>query len=303
MLEYNFKPMLASNTKAHEVRLPAYGSLKLEGIRGIFTPEGLRARSLKAFNNPKLEEKFKELDEYCRENECFIEGEFYRHGMVFSDISSICRRGQHEETHKICFYVFDYYNPKKQHQKFWDRHETARRIIGDLNIEHLYCVRQQLHTTHDVITEEYSAALSAGYEGYVLKAPNEIYKHGRSTHNEQKFLRMKEENTYDGRVIGITERMTNLCQSEENELGYLSKKQDKDMKEGTGMAAVAIVLCEEFDEPIRVTLSRGLTDSDRCEIWINRDQYIGKHLRFVGIPVKGMLPRSPRFDDWRTDLD
>ena len=76
------------------------------------------------------------------------------------------------------------------------------------------------------------------------------------------------------------------------------------MKAHTGLAAVAVVKCIDFREPVRVTLSRGLTDGDRKQIWEDRESYIGKTLRFVGIPVPGMdLPRAPRFDAWRPDLD
>lgn len=138
-----------------------------------------------------------------------------------------------------------------------------------------------------------------------------MYKNGRSTAREQLFVRMKPENTYDGVVIEIVERMENLCKSERNELGNLSKKQDKDMKAPTGLAAVAIVSCPDFNKHIRVTLSRGIKDYEptkksisRAGIWENRDKFIGKHIKFVGLPVPGMeLPRAPRFDEWRTDLD
>ena len=121
---------------------------------------------------------------------------------------------------------------------------------------------------------------------------------------------MKPEETYDGKVIKIIEQQENLAPKQTNELGFTFRVQDKDLKAGKGLAAVAIVRCKDFDKDIRVTLSRGIKDYEctkkspsRAQIWKDRRAYVGRHIRFVGIPVKGMLPRSPRFDDWRTDLD
>ena len=298
-----FKPMLAVNTTVDKVTLPAYGSIKLEGVRGQFTPDGLLTRPMKTFGNPLIAEKFKALVDHCREENLYVEGEFYIHGMEFSDISSICRRRNHENTDKMEFHIFDIYDPSRPDAAFTIRKQAVLCMMAENNFPSVKVITQTLHFDHGSIARHYEDALEEGYEGYVLKGSYSSYKHGRATHREQKFLRIKQQNTYDGVVLDIIEMQENLCVSQENELGYLSKKQDKDMKRGKGMAAVAVVKANDFDTPIRVTLSRGLTDAGRTAIWDNREDYIGKHIRFVGIPVKGMLPRAPRFDDWRTDLD
>ena len=296
--------MLATNIKPEQMKLPLLGSLKLEGVRAEFTPTGLYTRPMKRFGNPLLSVKFKKILDYCEEHNVIIEGEFYVHGMTFNEISSITRRSCHADTDVMEFHAFDMYFYDNKTLSFADRAEILNLAIKRFEEpDSIKAIKQVLHYEKDDIEAAYAYALDGGYEGYVLKSPFGSYKTGRSTVNEQLFVRMKAENTYDGIVTDIVERMTNLCESEENELGYMSKKQDKDMKEGTGMAAVAIVESKELDKPIRVTLSRGLSDADRAEIWLNRDNYIGKNIRFVGIPVKGMLPRSPRFDVWRTDLD
>lgn len=299
-----FKPMLAVNAKTSKIKFPVMGSLKLEGVRGIFTPVGLKTRPMKNFGNPLLSAKFAEISKLCNEKDIVIEGEFYVHGMTFNDISSICRRSHHPDVDKIEFHIFDMYSMKNPDIGFRDRIALAQGILSTVCTKDVYFIEQHMQHTIEDVMDRYSDAIYLGYEGWVMKAPNARYKLGRSTISEGYFIRLKEQNSWDGKVIEIVEMMENLVESEENELGYMSKRQDKDMKEGKGMAAVAVCECADFPgKEIRVTLSRGLTDADRAEIWINRSDYIGRHLRWVGIPVKGMLPRSPRFDVWRTDLD
>ena len=300
-----FKPMLAVNTKQDKVKYPVLVSNKLEGVRAEFTPSGLLARSMKPFGNQiGLSQIFDTLEQYCIIEDIYIEGEFYIHGMEFNEISSICRRSMHEDTDSIEFHIFDVFTG--DNKEFSDRYTDSLSIIANLRMlgqKNIHLINQEFMFNWDSVFAKYCSALELGYEGVVLKDPYGRYKFGRSTLNEGLFTRLKPEGQWDGKIIEIVEMMENLVESIPNELGYLSKIQDKDMKEGKGMAAVAVVECQDFDEPIRVTLSRGLTDADRAEIWLNRESYIGRHIRWVGIPVKGMLPRSPRFDVWRTDLD
>lgn len=307
----DFKPMLATNIKPEKLHYPVIGSVKLEGVRGEFTPDGLYTRPMKRFNNKLLEEKFERLCVFCAKNNIIIEGEFYIHGMDFSDISSICRRANHPDTDKIEFHIFDLISLDQPDLNFDQRLNVLKDyVIFLVKTDVKYVLQEYVYSVEDAY-RKYEAALLEGYEGYVFKAVEGTYKYGRSTANEQKFLRMKAENTYDGVVLEIVERMQNLCESEYNELGKLSKRQDKDMKAPTGLAAVAIVQCREFEKPVRVSLSRGIKDYEstsnsvsRKQLWEKRAEFVGKNLRFVGLPVPGMdLPRAPRFDVWRTDLD
>ena len=299
-----FKPMLATNTKIKQLRLPVLVSNKLEGVRGEFTPEGLRSRPMKKFNNRSLELFFADVSAYARANRITIEGEFYSHGLEFNEISSICRRANHPSTDLLQFHIFDVHDEDNHDRTFIERYEHICRIVSHIGKEHIVGIPQWQASSYPIIEEAYEEALEDGYEGLVFKAPMGIYKFGRSTHREGKFLRIKPDDTFDGIVLEIVERMENLVESKRNHLGYMSKTQDKNQKAHTGMAAVAITLCPDFPEPVRVVLSKNLTDQDRYEIWDQRTTYIGKHLRFFGIPVAGMdQPRCPRFDCWRTDLD
>ena len=141
-----FKPMLAVNTKVEDIKLPVYGSLKLEGVRGIFTPAGLFTRPLKRFGNPLLEERFKDLIALCKSNNMYIEGEFYKHGIEFGDISSICRRMNHPDTNKIDLHLFDCYDPHCPNADF----QTRIRYLRSLPPSNVITV---LHQDYILITE------------------------------------------------------------------------------------------------------------------------------------------------------
>tara|TARA_R110000744_G_C19371578_1_gene562708 strand:- start:10212 stop:11144 length:933 start_codon:yes stop_codon:yes gene_type:complete len=308
----SWKPMLATNANLDKLVLPKLGSVKLEGVRGEFTPNGLFTRPLKRFNNGMLlSEKFIELILYCSENDIIVEGEFYKHGMPFNEISSICRRKGHQGVDKLEFHIFDIYISGMQTTRFDKRCVLMENIMKSISSKSIKLIPQIFHETKEEIVEHYERALTQGYEGWVLKDPDGVYKKGRSTVLEGTYLRLKPEDTFDGKVIEIIERFENLCDSEVNELGQLKKRQDKDMKASTGLAAVALVECKGFNKPIRVSLSRGILDytdtkksPSRASIFRNRASFIGRNIRFVGFTIKGMdLPRSPRFDDWRTDLD
>lgn len=306
-----FKPMLATDIEINKLRLPVYVSTKLEGVRVEFTPSGMKPRSLKTFGNQlHLKKRFIELEQYAKSNGIFLEGEIYRHGWTFNRISSACRGYGNKDVEQLEVHLFDAYLPGRN-LVFSQRILHIQAFVQKMRLDHKYHymeANQELYLNHDEIQIRYESDLQAGFEGLCFKDPNGTYKGGtggpnRSTKNEQKFLRIKDQKTWDGKVINIIERMENLVPSHTNELGYLAKTQDKDLKMPTGLAAVAVVQCEDFDEPIRVTLSKGLTDFDREEIWEWKETYIGKHLEFLGIPVKGMKPRSPRFLRWRNDLD
>lgn len=300
------KPMLASNITLEEVSFPTMMSSKLEGVRGEFTVDGLYTRPMKRFGNPLVELEFSELSKLADKHDLIIEGEFYIHGKSFSDISSICRRSGHPDTHLLHFYIFDIFSPSDPDMRFLDRYNLACILLAG-KVEDVHVLEQIVVADYmglRYIQDRYAEWLDQGLEGAVFKKPDAPYKLGRSTKKQQIFVRTKPLDTFDGKIIEVVERMENLSPSYTNEVGRSAKRQDKDLKAGTGMVAVCVVECEDFPEPVRVVMSRGLTDEVRYFIWENKLGYIGRHIKFTGMIISGMeQPRSPIFLDWRTDLD
>lgn len=308
-----FKPMLAENIKPEQVTSDTLGSIKLEGVRGIFTPDGLLARSLKPHANSEIymREDVQAFEAFCATNNVLIEGEWYVHGWPFSRIDSCLRGDGNIDARKLEFHVFDCYVENEPELSFEQRAARYVTLINEfksayVNSSFIVPVQQFKIKAgdHKQILDAYTYAIENGYEGFCLKKADAPYKFGRSTRKQEIFVRIKPEDPYDCIVLDIIERMENLCESEVNELGYLKKRQDKDMKAGTGMAQSALVYTPSLNKVHKVSLTRGLTDVDRYNIWECREHYIGKAMSFVGIPVAGQsVPRSPRYNKWRHDLE
>lgn len=306
----NFKPMLAVNSKPEDLKKPQLGSLKLEGVRGIFSPEeGLIGRSLKPVNNSLMykREEFETIEKYCAEHDIYLEGEFYVHGWTFNRIDSCIRGEGNIDVNGLEFHVFDCYVPDIPEAVFEERVTFYNYAIQHLELMGIKCIKPVIQTPMkdaEEIRNAYLWAIENGYEGFCLKAKDLPYKLGRSTLKQEYFTRIKPEETYDGVVLEIIERQSNLCESEVNELGYLYKKQNKDMKAGTGMAQNALVYTPQLGKVHKVSLTRGMTDPDRMRIWEDAGFYAGKCIQFVGVPIPGQaIPRSPRFDKWRHDIE
>ncbi|ANO57534.1 hypothetical protein [Vibrio phage vB_VhaS-tm] len=304
-----FKPMLAVNSKPEDINVPSYGSIKLEGVRGEFTPEGLLSRQLKQYNNELIYERedVHIVEAFCEEFNIVLEGEWYLHGWTFNRIDSSIRGNGNIDVKQLEFHVFDCFVYDRPDSTFEERVNFYYWAVQELNRRGATFVKRVDQVTvndADCIRSGYAWAIDNGYEGFCIKAKQLTYKHGRSTLKQQYFTRLKPEKDYDCVVLAIIERQANLCESEINELGYLKKKQNKDMKASTGMAQTALVYTPELGNVHKVSLTRNLTDPDRLRIWEDAEFYPGKCMTFVGIPVPGQnIPRSPRFDKWRLDIE
>lgn len=313
-----FKPMLAVNSKPEDVTKPSYGSIKYEGVRLEAHPErGITARSLKMFANSELYNvpRLRMLADFCAEHDMVIEGELYIHGTPFRTLQSITATDGDMRVHSMSLHVFDCYRTDQPNAPFSERYgwyKWAVEQLVNLGADGIYAVHQQALTDPvNEIPTMYGWAVDNGYEGFCIKAQDAAYKHGRSTLKQGIFTRIKPEKDYDCIVLDIIERENNLLESEINELGRKFKRQDKEAKAGAGIAQTAIVYTPEFNRVHKVSLTRNIKDEDKTVhsesrrwLWENRQQVIGRCMRFVAIPVPGNdVPRSPRFDVWRDDLE
>lgn len=299
------RPMLAKNTTPETCHLPAMASPKLEGVRLIVTPDGLFTRSMKPIPNRIMKEKWEPLRAFCADWKICVEGETYVHGWDFNKISGAYRRGNSIDGGRLELYLFDLYDLNNPDVHFDLRAAMLYMYYHERGMEmkDLYIIPQELVRTQEEVQLKYGQYLEQGLEGLVLKRPDAPYKQGRSTPRDGLFHRIKPELDFDGKVVGFEQRMVNTAESFVNELGYLKKTRYQEDMIPSGMVGVALVQTKEFGV-VKVAMTRGLTDEQRVEIWANRASYIGRHLRFVCLPLRGQdKPKAARFDVWRTDLD
>jgi hypothetical protein len=271
-----FKPMLLSNDDYDLDKLDysnMYISIKRDGVRAEVSAEGIVGRSLKPFENKKLNEYFSLFTFYLSslsfvDPNIVLEAEIYCDGIPCREMAGICNSLDKEIPVGTKLYIFGLVDLDKS---FEQRHNILKRIIKkDDTFEY---VDQVKITTAYEAREFFSWSLEKGYEGAVLMDGNKLYKEGRVTIKQHIGFKMKPHKEEDLEIIGVTERFTNTNESQVNELGHKFKRNTVDAKLPTGIAAT--FTCKYNDTTTEVTI--GGSEADRRLIWDNKDCYIGKY--------------------------
>ncbi len=297
-MEKMFKPMLAVNADKDKIKYPCLCSNKLDGIRCIFKDGKMLARSLKPITSNTLQKRFQLLKDMTANGKLTFDGELYCHGMEFREISHFVRKSDAEVPMELKFHCFDVVIDNDYSHKFTYR-KSALEGIRDMN-DDVEIVNQKEIKNEAELNKEFEVALKAGYEGLILRAPDGPYKYGRSSVTEGFLLKIKPFSSFDSKVIRVEERMKNTNDAQTNELGRSFRRDTKDQKESTGIAACLVT--EYKGIQMRVTLTGN--EAFRTEIWENKESYIGKMFEFRGMTI-GMkdVPRHPTFLRFREDRD
>jgi DNA ligase 1 len=293
------KPMLAIDlgNNLNNISYPKYASFKLDGIRVWFHPElGIIGRSLKPIRSKYIINKFKPLLDLATKENIIIDGEFYCHSMTFQEIISAVMTIDYNIENDIKVCIFEIIDLNKGIPHFKDRYEKMLQLF---KINDLFCIVKQVlvHNKEEVLSY-YKNALELSYEGLILRDPLSPYKHGRSTIKEEYMLKVKSFETFDAKIIDVTERFINTNESFCNECGYRVRRNTKDDKAGTGLAACFVVEYNgEKCSPV-ICGSEGF----RATIWKNKESYIGKMIEYKGMLVGAKdVPRHPVFIRFRED--
>lgn len=121
--------------------------------------------------------------------------------------------------------------------------------------------------------------------------PYGTYKFGRSTVNDGILLKLKRFEDAEAILIDIEEKMSNQNAAELDNFGNIKRSASLEGMVGANTAGTLIV---RNDEGQVFGIGSGLDDAMRAELWRNKDQYIGKLVKYKYFPhgVKE-LPRHP----------
>lgn len=270
-----------------DMKLPLFGSYKLNGIRCYVSKGELYSRSNKPIPNVRFKEYFNEILEFTKNNDIVFDGEIYSHQITFQEIVSIVMTEDKEIPESIKFNCFDCILDNDFNMKFEYRNDT----LSKFNFKNYKPVVQVEILSHKEIEELYQKALDNNYEGLILRNLESPYKQGRATVKEGIIYKMKQFDNFDGIITGIEERMRNTSESFINELGKKQKHDYKDCKEHTGLANAFIVETEEFGEQ-KVNIAA--TDVEKKAFWSMREDMIGRWIVFkatkTGMKDKLLLP-------------
>jgi len=178
--EKEVTPMLAHKWEERQkyIQEPFFVQPKLDGVRLLVSNKGGLSRTGKVV--PGTEHWGKHL----KDGE-YLDGECYKHGMAFEDITSAFKTCP--ET--LEFHVFDYYDENRPNLPFTERmkHITVK--------THLVKKKDELRGAHDTFA-------SQGYEGIMVRNRDSVYEPGKRSNH---LLKMKMFETEEFKIVGVHE--------------------------------------------------------------------------------------------------
>ena len=282
-----FRPMLATDADLGKLRFPLLASAKLDGVRAVVRDGVVFSRSNKPIPNAYVQKLFGKYTHFDGE---LIVGDPTSKTCYRDTVSGVMAQDGEPD---VKLYVFDHVGEPSHIYNF-----RAERLTESKHVivhEQVMCL-----TLEDVLKYE-EQCLDAGYEGLILRDPNAPYKQGRSTVKEGYLLKLKRFVDDEATVIGFEERMHNGNVATRNELGRTARSSHKENKSGRGDLGALLL---RHPSGIEFSCGTGFTDSERGEIWANRDRYLGQLAKYKHFPVGAKdLPRHPVFLGWRDRRD
>ena len=198
----NFKPMLSASVEdVKALRLPLFGSPKLDGIRAMIIDGVLVSRNLKPIPNTWTQGL---LGKKLLEG---LDGELIVGPVGAADVFRATTSGvmSVEGKPEVTFYVFDCM--RHPEQPFHQRLTEARRVAtvsGAIRV-----VDQTPIVDLDGLAAFEAECLALGYEGVMLRHPESPYKYGRGTMRAHDLMKLKQFADAEAKVVGVYEQQHN----------------------------------------------------------------------------------------------
>jgi len=269
------KPMLAHPIdKVKNVEFPAFFQAKLDGHRAIVTKVNgemlMYSRQGKRIDTMGHVLDF--LSDRVQDGQ-YLDGELYLHGEALQNIGSLIKRYQ-PDSENVRYWAYDMIMPKP----FAERTQLLREIVRG----HLTSGEANAHSTParylptmpvtsmEAAMNMHSAMVSVGYEGGILRTPDEGYVAGFRSRN---LLKIKSFDDDEFTILGVIE-------GKDRNVNGLELK-------------VAIFQLETNDgKPFEVLAPGTMHDKDQA--WYSRNDLIGKRVtvKYMGFTKDG-IPWHP----------
>ncbi|MFA7143146.1 MAG: hypothetical protein WC175_04115 [Candidatus Dojkabacteria bacterium] len=299
-----FEPVLYPNeaVEIEDIKGTYMASYKLDGHRWLFMNGEMKSRHFKPMPNFRLLKRFAPLLDFSKKTGIILDGELYSHDMSFQEISHFLRTIDTEDESipdSIKFHCFEVFDPARPDMNSEERYELIKNIDGG---PYFVPVKQEIVVGSETIQKKFDEALSLGFEGLMLKSRYAPYKFGRYTLKEGYGYKLKKFVTIDGKVIGV-EQATKVDPNAEKKINELGRSVTSKKKGDRVPIEKASSFIVEFgDTTVKVPLK--MNDSEKEDVWVNRDAYIGKWIEYkyqeCGMDKK---PRIPVFIRMRPDKD
>lgn len=287
-----FKPLLAGKFDASKQRFPVLASAKLDGVRCIIIDGVAMSRSLKPIPNAHVQKmigkaKYNGLDGELMVG--FVGGkDVYR-----TTVSAVMSE---DGAPNFTFWVFDTYLSQKGYST---RLEWVKKFDGE------NCIKVLPHTMikdMDALDKFETKQLNNGLEGVILRAPDGIYKCGRSSTNEGILLKLKRFEDSEAEIIGVEELLSNQNDATINKLGHTERSSHKANMVPLGTMGALNV--RDLKSKVEFSIGTGFDAATRDEFWRGRKCVIGKIVKYKYFAGGSKdKPRFPVFLGFRDKRD
>ena len=141
-----------------------------------------------------------------------LDGEIYRHGWNLSTISGLCRLDSIDERHKeLCFHCYDIVDEESTFNKRFAVLQNLYQLRKTNYPESkLVIVEHTIVRSNQEIMAAHNKFVAEGYEGAVIRDPNEVYKCGGRDRRMQK---IKIFSDAEFKILGLVEglRDEDMC--------------------------------------------------------------------------------------------
>ena len=289
------RPMLAADCKGDlsKLRFPLLASKKIDGVRCLIVDGKPVSRTLKPIRNRYVQQYLQHWQLPDLDGELVVGQATHPNAMQNTTSGVMSADGEPDFT----YHVFDLYSST----------DTFHSRYSDLSLLELP-LRVRVHP-HRVIfsVAELGAmeeqALAEGYEGLIVRDPRGAYKENRSTLREGGMVKIKRHVDAEAIVLGAEELMHNANEATTNALGYTERTSHLANQVGMGtLGSLHVRLLSDPD--VEFSVGTGMTAEDRTWMWNNREQMVGKIIKYRSFPV-GVKdkPRHPVFLGFRDPED
>jgi DNA ligase 1 len=297
----DFKPMLSATVDdATKLRFPLLASNKLDGIRATVLNGVLVSRNLKAIPNAHVQALFGRPELEGLDGELIVGDP--ADPAAFRLTSSAVM--SHEGEPAVTFYIFDLVIPDFG-LMFSARLAILKAKLKELKRRDVKLLDQA--TVHDQAELDAFETLSLdqGYEGVMLRDPQGLYKHGRSTFKEHWLMKLKRFEDAEAEVVGFEEQMHNTNEAKTNALGHKERSTKKVGMVGKGtLGALRVVGVNGTYKGVEFNIGTGFDDALRAEIWANQPRWQGALVKFKYFPSGSKeAPRFPVYLGQRSKRD
>lgn len=287
------KPMLAATWDGEPLVFPVYATPKLDGIRALTINGQLVSRTFKPIKNKNIVEALSDLPDG-------LDGE-----LVSGNFQETTHRVMNEDETEgdWQYWIFDYVKDNLT-TEYVTRVGELMKLAGTSAWKSanriLILKPKQINNFNELLAYE-KECLEKGFEGLIIRSGKSPYKCGRSTINEGYMMKLKRFSDAEAIVVDFVEYEHNTNEAEKDNFGRTKRSDKKEGKVPGNMLGKFIL---ELPDGRRFGCGTGFDMEQRKEIWANKEQYLGKLVKFkyfeVGVKE---LPRHPVFLGFRDPDD